>query len=76
MMGKMNIQEVLDIVDEFGQPTGAIVSRDDAHERGVRHRTAHSHPFPLFPQYISPELQQVRPGDPIGIRGTGGIQAE
>ena len=33
--------EYLDIVDENGQPTGEIVSRDEAHRRGVRHRTAH-----------------------------------
>ena len=33
--------EYLDIVDENGQPTGEIVSRDAAHREGVRHRTAH-----------------------------------
>lgn len=33
--------EYLDIVDENGQPTGKIVSRDDAHRKGIRHRTAH-----------------------------------
>lgn len=31
----------LDIVDENGCPTGTVVSRDDAHEKGIRHRTAH-----------------------------------
>ncbi len=33
--------EFLDIVDEFGVPTGEIVSRKDAHEKGIRHRTSH-----------------------------------
>ena len=33
--------EFLDIVDESGQPTGKTVSRRDAHEYGILHRTAH-----------------------------------
>ncbi len=33
--------EYLDIVNEEGEPTGEIVSRDEAHRRGIRHRTAH-----------------------------------
>lgn len=33
--------EYLDIVDENGQPTGGSTSRDEAHSRGIRHRTAH-----------------------------------
>lgn len=33
--------EYLDIVDENGQPTGAVVERTAAHAKGVRHRTAH-----------------------------------
>ena len=33
--------EYLDIVDEEGIPTGRIVSRDEAHGAGIRHRTAH-----------------------------------
>lgn len=33
--------EYFDIVDEAGLPTGEIVSRADAHEQGIRHRTAH-----------------------------------
>lgn len=33
--------EFLDIVDESGQPTGKTVSRQDAHECGILHRTAH-----------------------------------
>ena len=33
--------EYLDICDEKGQPTGGIVSRDQAHRDGIRHRTAH-----------------------------------
>ena len=33
--------EILDIVDEFGLPTGKTVPRDIAHRDGIRHRTAH-----------------------------------
>lgn len=33
--------EVLDIVDENGIPTGAVVSREKAHAQGIRHRTSH-----------------------------------
>ena len=33
--------EYLDIVDELGNPTGEIVERAIAHEKGIRHRTSH-----------------------------------
>lgn len=33
--------ELLDIVDENGIPTGAVVSREKAHAEGIRHRTSH-----------------------------------
>lgn len=33
--------EILDIVDENGQPTGQTVPRAAAHANGVRHRTSH-----------------------------------
>jgi len=33
--------EVFDIVDEAGQPTGKVISRDEAHQKGTLHRTAH-----------------------------------
>ena len=33
--------EYLDIVDENGCPTGRTVSRDEAHAKGIMHRTAH-----------------------------------
>lgn len=33
--------EIFDIVDENGTPTGETVSRAQAHEEGIRHRTAH-----------------------------------
>lgn len=33
--------EMLDIVDECGEPTGEKVSRETAHAEGIRHRTAH-----------------------------------
>lgn len=33
--------EYFDIVDEAGEPTGITVSREEAHEKGILHRTAH-----------------------------------
>ena len=33
--------EFFDIVDEAGQPTGKVISRDEAHEKGTPHRTTH-----------------------------------
>lgn len=33
--------EIFDIVDEFGNPTGQTIERKEAHEKGIRHRTAH-----------------------------------
>ncbi len=33
--------EFLDVVDLDGHPTGQIVSREEAHREGIRHRTAH-----------------------------------
>lgn len=33
--------EILDIVDEKGNPTGKVVERSLAHAEGIRHRTAH-----------------------------------
>lgn len=33
--------EIFDIVDEEGMPTGQTVSREEAHAKGIRHRTAH-----------------------------------
>ena len=33
--------EYLDICDEYGRPTGETVSRDEAHRKGLLHRTAH-----------------------------------
>ena len=33
--------EVLDIVDENGQPTGQTIPRTEAHAKGIRHRTSH-----------------------------------
>ena len=40
-MGMMETREYLDIADESGKPTGEIISRDEAHSRGILHRTAH-----------------------------------
>ncbi len=34
-------KEWLDVVDQYGNPTGEIVDRIIAHEKGIRHRTAH-----------------------------------
>lgn len=33
--------ELLDIVDENGQPTGRVIDRQTAHEKGICHRTSH-----------------------------------
>lgn len=33
--------ELLDLVDERGEPTGETVERDEAHRLGLRHRVAH-----------------------------------
>ncbi len=35
------MSELLDIVDEDGQPTGKTVDREVAHRDGIRHRTSH-----------------------------------
>lgn len=35
------MEELLDIVDKHGIPTGGTVSRKEAHEQGIRHRTSH-----------------------------------
>jgi isopentenyldiphosphate isomerase len=35
------MQELFDVTDEKGIPTGKIVSREEAHEKGILHRTAH-----------------------------------
>lgn len=34
-------EEFFDIIDENGVPSGEIISRSDAHSKGVLHRTAH-----------------------------------
>lgn len=33
--------ELLDIVDEYGKPTGLLVERERAHAEGIPHRTSH-----------------------------------
>lgn len=33
--------ELLDVVDEYGNPTGEVVERTIAHAQGIRHRTSH-----------------------------------
>lgn len=33
--------EIFDIVDDLGNPTGETISRREAHEQGICHRTAH-----------------------------------
>lgn len=35
------LMELLDVVDENGLPTGAVVPREKAHAEGIRHRTSH-----------------------------------
>lgn len=33
--------EFIDIIDENGNPTGEIISRDNVHEKGILHRSVH-----------------------------------
>ena len=33
--------EWLDIVDDLGNPTGKIIERKEAHQKGIQHRTSH-----------------------------------
>ena len=33
--------EIFDVCDEYGLPVGETVTRAEAHEKGIRHRTAH-----------------------------------
>lgn len=33
--------EIFDVVDIDGNPTGETVGRDEAHDKGIKHRTAH-----------------------------------
>ena len=33
--------EIFDITDDNGMPTGKTISRNEAHEKGIPHRTAH-----------------------------------
>ena len=33
--------EILDICDEFGNPTGKVEDREIIHQEGLLHRTAH-----------------------------------
>ncbi len=35
------MEELFDVVDEKGMPTGETVARSKAHELGIPHRTAH-----------------------------------
>ena len=34
-------KEILDIVDDNGQPTGEVIDRVTAHREGILHRTSH-----------------------------------
>ena len=34
-------KEMLDIVDDNGQPTGEVIDRVTAHREGIPHRTSH-----------------------------------
>lgn len=37
----MEQEEMLDVVDEVGNPTGESMERTKMHQRGIRHRTSH-----------------------------------
>lgn len=38
---KIYDEEMFDVVNELGIPTGEIISRREAHKKGIRHRTSH-----------------------------------
>lgn len=35
------MEELFDVIDENGSATGQTVTRSEAHEKGIMHRTAH-----------------------------------
>ena len=41
LLRAFNGEEMLNVVDENGEQTGDLVGREEAHEKGIRHRTAH-----------------------------------
>ena len=49
--------EIFDIVDEKGIPTGETIERTQAHEKGVRHRTAHEGTGRKSPAVIAEALR-------------------
>lgn len=53
--------ELLDIVDEKGEPTGETVSREKAHSEGIRHRTSHVWIFRLRNGAVEVLLQKRSP---------------
>ena len=52
--------ELLDIVDEKGNPTGETVPREVAHREGIRHRTAHVWIFRRRGGVVQILLQTIR----------------
>lgn len=54
--------EILDIVDENGEPTGKTVKRRVAHEKGIRHRTAHVWLLRRRPEGVQVLLQKRSAG--------------
>ena len=77
-------EEVFDIVDENGQPTGETVTRSQAHAEGIRHRTAHiwvvrekgDKPLESAVRELSEELGIQANPDDLHFSGTFPIQYE
>lgn len=72
--------EILDVVNEYGEPTGQVVDRQLAHSEGYRHRTSHvwlirknEHTFEVFLQKRS-EDKDSYPGC-LDISSAGHIPA-
>ena len=53
------MKEFLDIVNEKGEPTGQVVARDTAHEKGIWHRTSHVW-LPAGEDFVTSALRELK----------------
>ena len=63
------MSELLDIVDEDGEPTGETVEREVAHRDGIRHRTSHVWLVRVGPDRRMQVLVQKRAADKDAFPG-------
>ena len=40
-IGEIEMEEIFDVTDDNGFPVGRTVTRSEAHDKGIPHRTAH-----------------------------------